>query len=161
MSSLPTEHVEDVQSLNPDYVCDLFEIKLLDNQGTIRLWNGPKVTWQGFDYEFIPAKIGKENENTDDVQNRPDFTFYNPDDMFTAYILQGYLEGATFTRKRVLAAHLRSDLNISKKRVWKLVHVMSIAPGVVTTELRDLSAGPNQVVPARVFMPPEFPAVSL
>lgn len=161
MSSLPTEHIEDVQSLTPDYPCDLFEITLLDNQGTIRIWNGVTSLWRGNQYEFLPCRIGKESETTDDTQNRPEFIFYNPDDQYTPYITEGYLEGATFTRKRVLAAHFKSDLNIFQRRVWKLVRVASMAPGVITAELRDLSAGPNQVVPARVFIPPDFPAVSL
>jgi phage-related protein len=161
MSSVPVEHIDDLQSLTPDYECDLFEIVLLDEAGTILIWNGLTSTWQGQTYEFIPCKIDQENLSTDGSRNRPNFSFYNPDGVFTPYILSGVLEGAIVTRRRVLAGHLRDDLNISQDRVWQLVRVVSISPGAVIVEFRDLSAGPHHVVPFRQFLPPEFPTVSI
>lgn len=161
MSSLPEEHVTDAHLLNPEFICDLFEVTLVDGQGTLRFWNGPTRTWQGNTYEFLACQLSGEGSSTDGQKPRPELSLHNPDNQFTPFVLAGYVEGATFVRKRVLANNLENDLNIFDRRVWMVNRVARMMDQMMTLELRSPTDGPNYKLPARTFTPPDFPAVSI
>jgi phage-related protein len=161
VASIKEEHIADATQLTAETVVDLFEIHLLEGQGVIYCWNGFNRTWQGNLYEGIGCQLSKENMTTDDQQNRPEWAVHNPDGVFTPFVLDGYLEGATFIRKRVLGPNFMQDLNIFDQRVWEIIRVANIADQMIQIELRDPSDGPNYLLPARMFIPPDFPAVNL
>lgn len=161
MSSLPQEHVVDAHLLNPDFQCDLFEVILTDNQGTLRFWNGPTRSWQGNQYNSLACQLTKEGMLTDGQKPRPELSLHNPDNQFTPFVQQGYLEGSTVIRYRVLADNLANDRNIFERRVWTLVRVTKMSEEILTVEMRAPSDGPNYKLPARTFTPPDFPAVSI
>lgn len=161
MSTLPVEHVVDGQLLHADGLADLFELRLTQNQGIIRVWNGNQITWGGFLWESIGCILKGDERTADEQQSRPSFTIINPDNVFSPYVLGGYLENSLFIRKRVLKAHLDSDVNIFQQRIWVVSRVANLQDQRITLELREPYEGPNSLIPARVFIPPEFPAVNI
>lgn len=157
----PAQHVSDAQKLRPDGYADLWEITLLENEGVLRFWNNPTTTWQEETYQGLACSFSGEGQSSDDESKRPTLQVHNPGDIFVPYVLNGTLEGAIATRKRVLGSHLRDDLNIFKRRIWRVAAIPMIGDQVISIELRDPEDGANFLIPGRIFMPPEFPAVDL
>ena len=158
--SIPVEHKQDGHELVGDGVVELFKIRL--TSGTlIHIKNDDTLTWQGDTYEGIALQLTGVAHNSDEERSRPNLTVANPEGMFSTMIRDGNLDGAIVTRFRVLREHVLNDNNISQQQSWALTRVVSLNREKISVELRDQMDGQFFLTPARMFIPPEFPQVSL
>lgn len=157
----PQTHIEDAQKLEADGIVDLFVITYSDKVSKTYLKDNNTVTWQGNTYEGTGVKLTGVGEFSDEESSRPKFTMFNGNGVFTFPISQGYLEGGTITRIRVLKEHLDNDINISTQKTWKIARVASVTPDIIGLELRGLFDGPFSQIPRRMYIPPEFRFVNL
>lgn len=158
----PVTHVAEAQKLTADALVDLYEINLVGVEVTLRFKNENTVTWQSNEYEGIAIKMSGDRRTADDEESRPTLQMMNPAGIFNAHIRAGYLDLATVIRKRVLGAHLTGDVNLSDDRMWYVSRVREMITNQgVTLELRSMSDGPNFMLPVRMFIPPDFKAVTL
>lgn len=151
-----------VEALNPtgDPYIDLFEFHL-NPTGVVYLKNGHPVTWQGHLYEGSVVKLTGITRGVENRDSRPKVELVNPGKLYTPFILAGMLNKARVVRKKILRKHLEKNAKIFQQRQWFVSRVAKVSGAQIYLELRDLSDGPNFIVPARQFLPPEFPVVSL
>ena len=74
---------------------------------------------------------------------------------------QGNFDKAQVTRLRVLRSNLLADANVFTFQVWIVNRVITITRQAIQVELRSQTDGQFFVLPARMFIPPDFPQVSL
>jgi lambda family phage minor tail protein L len=160
--TMPTEQVVESYKLNPDALINLWEIRLRNNAGTIRLKDFETLTWQGFTWESCPIQLSGDERRSDGEESRPRLVVVNPFGRFTRFVLAGVLEYSLVIRKQVLYQHLISNANVYNQRMWKVGRVAQFVSGTsITLELRAMSDAPNFQIPGRQFMPPDFPLVTL
>lgn len=159
----------DVQQLEADAYVWLFEIQLYPT-GSLFLARDYTVFWQGNNYEFWGLQLTGESRNSDDQAARPQLSLanftYDVDGepikgVFSALNAQNKIEGATVIRRKVLKNHVTSNTNIKIENRWKVSRIIALTPDVVSLELRNTLDGPRFQLPARKFIPPDFPQVSL
>lgn len=158
--SAPASHVVESQKLIAEGYVELFEFILNDNTH-VYIKNNDTVTWQGFAYEGMPLKMTGVSANADEEQSRPTMVIFNPENMFGSFVANGVVEKATVIRRRVLRVDVLANNNIAEVRRWSVARVTSLTQQSITLELRNLIDGPNFIVPRRMYMPPDFPVVSL
>lgn len=156
----PVSHVDEAVKLQADGYVDLFEAQL-NPSGIVRFKNDNQVSWQGHTYEALALQLGGVEMNGSDEESRPTLTIVNPKGMFSSFVLTGYLDKATIIRRRVLKQHIDSDTNLSVTRTWWVGRIAALNSQRISMELRDMTEGPNFLVPARLFMPPDFPVVTI
>lgn len=152
--------LDDAQKLTADGMVELYEIEL-NPTGMLFLKIEDEVEWQGRTYEAIGIQMTGTQRSVDGEQSRPKLHVSNPEGRFSALTKTGVLEKALVHRKRVLRKHLDEDTNIFLQQTWYISRVAEITSERISCELRSLSDGQFFTVPSRVFMPPEFPTVTL
>lgn len=163
-TAAPASHVEEAQKLTADALVDLFELTLVGTPSptVVRFRDGPQVTWQANVYESMAVRLTGYEINADGGKSRPTLTIANPAGIFNSFVFAGYIDGAQVIRRRVLLQHLEANVNLSDPIFWYVARVKELIAGQgVTMELRSLSDGADLLIPARKFMPPEFPFVTL
>lgn len=163
-TAAPESHVEEAHKLTADALVDLFEITLVGTPSPtiVRFRDGPQVTWQSKVYESMACRLSGYQLNADGSKSRPILSVMNPAGIFNSFVFNGYLDGAQVVRRRVLRTHLESNVNLSDPVFWYVARVRELISGQgITLELRSLSDGPDLMIPARKFMPPEFPFITL
>lgn len=156
----PVEHVTDSQQLVADAYVDLFHIITTDGSH-IYLKANNDATWQGDTYEGIGIRLTGVGQSADEEASRPQLQVANPMGIFSAFVVQKRLDNATVIRYRVLKTHLDSNANIFRQQSWRVTRVVNMDDTSLTVEMRGQLDGPNFVAPARMYMPPNFPTVSL
>ena len=160
--SVPQSHADEAMKLTADAEVDLYQLTIPQAGVTFRFKNNNTVTWQGFTWEGIACQLGGESYTSDDQEARPVLSLVNPDGIFNEPVMDKLLYKATLIRKRVLLAHLEANANIFVQRQWFVERPKELISGqLVSLELRSMIEGPNFFLPARMFIPPEFPTVSL
>lgn len=169
--ALPIEHAIDAQKMESDGIVDLFEIHMISG-ARFYFKNNDRVDWQGKTYEGWAGQLAGVETNADEQEGRPtliianagndpqDGTF-NINSLFSPFIESGALDGATVYRRRLLRTHLDADLNICQTRRWIAIRIANMDEQTLTLELRSPTEGTMFQVPARMYMPPEFPTVSI
>lgn len=152
---------EDEVKLQKDAIYELFQVVLGSGGGTLYLRDGPDVVWRGNTYEGIALKADGFKFTSDEEASRPKLKIANPEGIFSAYVFEGVLEGSIVRRFKVLKEHLDADLNIFNLDIWTLSRVSTMNKYFLEVELRRPFDGPTAQAPARMFIPPEFPMVSL
>ena len=176
----PEEHLKDAVKLQADGIVDLFEFNLISG-GVFRLKDNETVYW-GTHWEQqngVPVKVANKwqglpiqlsgfSMGSNDQVYRPTLSIANPsleagnrEGVFSRYILDNLLEGATVYRYRVLYSDLMSNKVRYLRQIWRVCRIISLTKQSVSMELRTLSDNVNAVIPARRFVPPEFPLVTL
>ena len=162
MPTVPAEHVVDAQKLiGADGFVELLEIKLSKGGGTFRIKDNGEGLWQGDKYEYYPFSIGGVEYKSSEEESKPTLRLANPDHLFTRSIDDGYLEKAVITRYRILKDNFDNDRNIKEQRRWYIRRITEVATTHIIAEMSSLVDGPNYIVPARMYIPPEYPVVSL
>lgn len=160
--STPSEHKRESQKLTADAIVNLYEIQLRTEPVTIRLCDTTTRTWQGDTWELYGIKISGEKRSADDEEARPRLQLMNPDGVFNELLRQRMLDRATVIRYRVLLQHIEADVPIYQRRMWYVSRISDYAStDTITAELRSMIEGPRARLPARQFIPPEFPMVRL
>lgn len=153
--------LEDSYKLEADAYIDLFQIELSGNSGTLFLKNNTSANYLGQSYEGTLITIDGVALYSDDTLSRPTLEIYNPEGVYSYFVDSNYLNNALVTRIRVLKTHLENNVAIYKKQRWRLSRVSELNRYKIKAELRDTLDGQNFVVPGRMFIPPEFPVVSI
>lgn len=162
--SAPVEHLQEAQKLTLDALPELYEIQLKNTPTPVfvRFTTTVETTWQSKTYESLACKFSGATRNADDERARPLLQVINPIGIFNSFAMNGNFDGAFLTRRRVLRQHLEANINISDMQLWYVGRVKEVITGQsLTLELRAMTDGPDQLIPARKFIPPEFPFVTL
>lgn len=161
MTSLPTEQVEDVHKLSADAIVELYHIAL-QSGANLYLKPNDSVTWQGKNWEGVSIQIGSVSNSADASEaSRPQLVVGNPAGVFSSFVATGALNRAEIIRYKVLRQHLLENRNIFSRQTWKVMKVGPVTKQSIVMELRSQLDGPNFVTPARMYIPPEFPTVTL
>lgn len=158
--TVPASHLEEAQKLSADGLVDLWEIHL-NPTGILYLKLNNTVTWQGKTFDGMGIKIGTVSKSANDEASRPTLMLQNYNGLFSSFVQQGVFEKAMVYRYRVLPQHIESNSNIFHRQFWMVSRVSGLKKEGIQLELRAPSDGPFFVVPARMYIPPEFPSVSM
>lgn len=173
---VPETQLEDAQKLIADGIVQLYEITLADNS-KIYLKQDNSVTWNNHTWTGIPILFEGYSTAQGDSYSRPTLSIANPDTIneldgsarstLSSLVLpvEGYpyglLNRAKVTRYLVLYEDLKADRAIYQKKEWVIWFIKTINKNVIQVELRNYMDGVNFDVPARMYIPPEFPFVTL
>jgi lambda family phage minor tail protein L len=158
----PASHVEESIKLEADGLVDLFEVYIKGTSTVVYFTNHPTVTWQGHEYDQIPSKMGGDRRSADPEESRPTLQIQDIGGVFTPYIVAKTLDYATLVRRRILRQHLEANLAIAETRMWLIARPKELVPKQTAVfELRNMTEGANFMIPARMFVPPEFPFIRL
>jgi lambda family phage minor tail protein L len=160
ISTAPPTHLVDAQKLEADGYVDLWEIMLIGGS-VIRLKANDPVTYRSNVYEAFAIQISGESQNSDTEVSRPKLNIINPDGAFSPAIHRGDLNRATVVRKRVLRTDLLANTNVFQQNSWTISRVVSLNKHAASFEMRGVGDMQRFVVPIRMFVPPDFPLVSL
>lgn len=159
--SAPIEHIEDSKKLEAEGYVDLYQIILSDKATIIYIKDNNDVTWQGNLYEGTGVKLSGVASYSDDQTSRPQLSLFNPEGVYSSLIDEGLLDNATVIRTRVLQTHINSDEPISRSQQWRVSRIASLTKNTIALEMRDMMDGQFFLTPGRMFIPPDFPQVSL
>jgi phage-related protein len=160
MTTIPNGIRTSAFQLAPEGLAYLFKLTLT-NGSIFRMSPKQQVTWQGWVYENLPCGLSQIELEADGKSNRPNFSFANPEGLFTAAVGQGLLENATITRYTLLYSDLVANQPFFVEESWRIVQVLSVVRGLITTQCREPHDMQTFMLPARAFYPPEFPHVRL
>jgi phage-related protein len=160
--SIPESHLEEGLKLTADAEVDLFTLSLVSAPLVFRFKNNNTATWRGDTYEGMACSMSGDRRSADEEEGRPVIRVVNPEGVFNKPAIDGMLDRAILTRKTVLLQHLDGNVNISRQRMWYVERVKELVSGqMLGLELRSMTDLPGFQLPVRMFMPPEFPTVSL
>lgn len=158
----PVSHLEEAQLLTADAPVDLYKMVVNVGGAIFRFKNNDTVTWQGDQFTGMAIRMTGDTQSADGEESRPTIQIMNPLGIFNDAIMTGKVEKSIITRYRVLRRHIDNDSNIKQQRMWYVGRVKELISGQsVTLELRSMTEGPNFQIPVRMYIPPEFPTVSL
>lgn len=156
---IPESHKIENLKLEAEPYVDLFEIRLYN--GTIlRLKAGDDIEWNGHLWEGYPISISGYEIDSEKL-SRPTLRAVNPEGIFSSLFISGDLEKARLIRYRVLREDLDNNFLVYQKLQWLIWNVKSINKDYIELELRNPIDGNNFNVPARLYVQPEFPSVTL
>ena len=158
--ALPDSHRQNNEKLVADGYVELFEIKLR-NGSYIYLKENNTVQWQGKSWTGVPLAFEGYSSAANDKLSRPVLSVVNPDGVFSTFVRDGHILRATVTRYSVLYDDIVNNRNIYHKKVWIAWNIPQMSRDMIQLELRNPMDGVNFDVPARMYIPPEFPSVSL
>lgn len=156
---IPDTHKIENLKLEADAYVDLFQIDLY-NKTTLRLKAGDDIEWAGYLWEGYPIELSGHELDSEKL-SRPTLRVVNPEGIFSSLFISGDIEKATLYRYRVLRQDLDNNREIYQRLKWIIWNVKSITKNYVKLELRNPMDGNNFNVPARLFIQPDFPSVTL
>lgn len=157
---IPQSHRENNEKLVSDGYVHLFEIKLRNGEYLYFKENNT-VKWQGRTWTGIPMAFEGYSSASGESLSRPTLSIANPEGSFSTFIRDGILLRSVITRYSVLYQDILNDNNIYQKKVWVAWNVPQLSRDMLQLELRNPMDGVNFDVPARMYLPPEFPSVTL
>lgn len=158
--ALPESHRQNNEKLVADGYVELFEI-VLRNGETIRLKENNTVQWLGKTWTGVPLSFEGYSSAAGDKLSRPVMTLVNPDGVFSTFVRDGRILKAAITRYSVLYDDVLNNRNVFHKKVWIAWNIPQLTRDMIQVELRNPMDGVNFDVPARMYIPPEFPSVTL
>ena len=167
--SAPQSHIDEGLKLTADGEVVFYEITLknVPNGGTayIRFRDGPMgstTSWNNKTWDHLACQFTGYTRSADEERTRPTLRLVNPVGIFNEAAFASRFDGSVLTIYRVLRQHLESNLFVANTEMWFVGRIKDLISGQsISFELRALSDGADQLVPARVFMPPDFPFVTL
>lgn len=158
----PVSHVIESQKLTADALVDLYQINLKNSATVFRFKADNTVTWRGNVFEGMACELSGDTRSAEGEESRAQLRVMNPVGIFNAPAMSGALDLAVLTRKRILRNHMESNLNIFEQRMWYVGRIIELISGQsISFELRNMTEGANFQIPVRMYIPPEFPLVSL
>lgn len=159
---LPASHVANALTLEADGEVWLYDLSPLAG-GTIHFKSDDDFTWRGTLYEGIPCALSGEEFDTDKLP-QPRLRIGQEDlDLlpFKGLISEGYLEGATLVRHKVLVQDLVNNLDVKQSTYFRVKRVESYSRSQISLTLASYSVAVKQTLPFRQYIPPDFPWVDL
>lgn len=161
-STAPVSHKQEAQKLTADSLVDLYTVTLKNVAVVFRFKNDDTRTWLGQKYEGMACRMTGDDRSADGEESRPMLQVMNPLGIFNSAAVKGQLDLARVVRRRVLYKHLVDDVSIYEQRMWYVGRIRELISGQsISLELRNMTEGANFQIPCRMFIPPEFPMVSL
>lgn len=161
-SFAPVEHLQEAQKLTADSLVDFYTLTLKNDPVIFRFKADDTVTWRGNTYEGMACRMSGDMRTSDGEEARPSIQIMNPLGIFNKAAVEDKLDLATLVRRRVLGQHVASNANLYEQRMWYVGRVRELISGQsITLELRNMTEGANFQIPCRMYIPPEFPMVSL
>lgn len=159
--SVPNQHTQESQSLNPQDFLDFIEIRMASG-AIVRLCEYGEYNWNGmlFEYGYIQITGADERNNGEKIV-RPILNFANPEAAFHLPVSQGLLDQAVVSRFRVLPKNLNASPAIFEPRTWRLTRITNMTRQVLSAELRSVSDIQETIMPPRQYLRQDFPSVSL
>ena len=158
-TEIPESHKIENLKLEAEPYVDLIEIQLYN--GTIlRLKAGEDVEWNGHLWEGYPIYISGYEVDSEKL-SRPTLQAVNPEGIFSSIFINKELEKAVVYRYRVLREDLEANRIIYQRLKWIIWKMKSLTKHWAEMELRNPIDGNNFNVPARLYVQPEFPSVTL
>jgi lambda family phage minor tail protein L len=157
--AIPDSHKEENLKLTADAYVDLFHIQLR-NGSNFYIKNGDPIFWGQHDWESLPVSLSGYEISSDESVSRPKLQIVNPDGVFSKVILDGEMNKAYIYRYRVLRKDLEQDNPVYQMLMWLIWYPTLINKNYVEFELRNPLDGNNFYVPARQYLPPDFPTVT-
>lgn len=157
--AIPDSHKEENLKLTADAYVDLFHIQLRSGSN-FYIKNGDPISWGGNDWESLPISLSGYEVSSDEQVSRPKLQIVNPDGVFSKVILDGEMNKAYIYRYRVLRRDLEADRPVYQMLMWLIWYPTLINKHYVEFELRNPMDGNNFYVPARQYLPPDFPTVT-
>lgn len=158
--ALPQEQIDDAHKLQGDGIVYLYKIVPVSGS-VIRLKADDGLNWNGAVWEGTAIQLDSSGQSTDGTLSRPKLTVANPLAAYSTLIAQGLLDNAMVVEYQVLRSHIDSDTIIYTQRTWIIRRPLQLNRTMVQFELRNLLDGQPFILPARAYIPPEFPSVSL
>lgn len=158
--TLPETHLIDNEKLEGEAYFDLFEITLR-SAALLYFHPNTEVTWQGIVYAPLGMKLSDVSDFATSERSRPTLSIMNIDGAFSPFARDGEFNRAVISRKRVLKQHILNNSNIFQERTWLMWNAKTVNKAVMEFELRTPADGQGFNLPARRYIPPEFPFVSL
>lgn len=155
----PISHKEQSLSLNPEQLLELFEI-ILKNGTIIRSVSGRAREWAGSTYESAYISVSGVSRNSGEQRVRPTLTIGNPLDIFHVPVADGELDGAIVKRYKVRPSQLAADPPVYEQSIWYIAQITGLGE-VITAQMRSVSDRQESQLPARQFLKPEFPSVTI
>lgn len=161
-TNTPVTHLEEAQKLTADALVDLYTVILKSDPIIFRFKADDTVSWQGQTYEGMACRMTGDSRSSDGEESRPTLQVMNPLGIFNSAAVQGKLDLATVIRRRALRQHVLDNVGIYEQRMWYVGRIRELISGQsITFELRNMTEGANFQIPCRMYIPPEFPMVSL
>lgn len=160
MTNIPQSITSTAHDLTPEALVELFEVATKSG-AVFRISPRGERVWRGKTYEELPCTMTDIEMDANGRMNRPKFSFANPRGLFSQEIYRGELDHATLTRIRILRSDYENNIDAAIRQVMRVSRIVSVGGDVATLELRDTLDGHVYFLPARQFMPPEFPHVRL
>lgn len=156
----PTEHLAEARKLNPDPYVELFEIKIQQDL-YVRCTSHPTINWKDQLWENYPLTFSGYNVQSTGEQSRPKLQIANPNALFSSFVAKNQLQKATVTRYMVFRDDLVADRRVYIRNKWQISRVASLTKDSITFELRSILDGVRYTLPARQYMPPDFPSTTM
>lgn len=158
--SIPDNHLVDATLLTADGMVELFEIQTLSNT-LLRFKSDNTVTYLGNLYEGMAVELKGAGRSSDEQVKRPSLTIVNPEGVLSQRIANGEFEFARVYRRRILYQDMLNNINRYQEEMWLITHCSALNRVTASFELRSPSDRFNTILPARMFILPEFPLVTL
>lgn len=160
-TDIPTRHRDMAHALESEGLVQLLEIRIPGTPDLyIRINDKRQITWWAKTWEPWAFSLTEIGVVADGEMRRPKLTVANPDGLFSAYIGKGMMDAATVTLYEVLTRDITNNNVSFIKYVWRVGRVVSLNKATATFELRSALDGHSFTLPARKFVPPEYPHVS-
>lgn len=160
MSLPPPAMLDDATLLVGDGIVELFEVRPI-NGTVLYVKANDTVTYQGKTYEGLAIEMKGAGRSSDEQVKRPTLAIANPEGLFSQDIAAGDLDFATLIRRRVLRKDLLANVGRFHEEKWLVSRCTSLTKYSASFELRAPSDRFNAMIPARMFILPEFPLVTL
>lgn len=160
MSQPSTAHLQDSVLLTADGKVELFQITLLSG-AAFYFKNNDTVTYQGLTYEGVALSFSGSKRTSNEETPRPTLTLVNPAGVLSQQVLAEAFDFAAVIRRQVLRAELDAGTGTPYEEKYFISRTNGLTKRQVTFELRGYSDRFNAQVPARMFIIPDFPMVTL
>lgn len=155
-----TRHQEQARTLNPEPYVDLYEVRV-NPSAVVRLTNHPNVSWAGSEWENWAVELNGLGAKTTGEVNRPQLRLANLGGLFSPIVAGGLVYQGSVTRYRVLIQDLHDGRVSYLRNFWEVSRVASLSKDAIVLELRAPMDRQDYSLPARQFIAPEFPYVTL
>lgn len=155
-----TRHQEQARTLNPEPYVDLYEVRV-NPSAVVRLTNHPNVSWAGSEWENWAVELDGLGAKTTGEVNRPQLRMANLGGLFSPIVAGGLVYQGSVTRYRVLIQDLHDGRVSYLRNFWEVSRVASLSKDAIVLELRAPMDRQDYSLPARQFIAPEFPYVTM
>lgn len=156
----PIEHLSEARKLNPNPYVELFKIRI-NNDTYIWATAHPTIKWRNETWENYPLSFSGYTVQSTGEQSRPKLQIANPNAMFSSFVANNTFNKATVERYMVFRDDLVNNVHVYIRNKWQVSRVSLLTKDSITLELRSILDGVRYTLPARQYLPPDFPSTTM